>query len=40
MTIAIGVLALVVGWLIGSAMAYDKGWRAGVSWCQAKVFGH
>lgn len=29
----------VIGMLIGSAISYPRGWRAGVSWSQARIFG-
>lgn len=37
--IGAGVMGLVLGLLIGGCMAYDKGWRAGVAWAQARIFG-
>jgi hypothetical protein len=40
MTIGALILGGAIGMLIGGTMAYDKGFKAGVSWCQAKVFGH
>jgi len=39
MTIAMGILGLSVGLLVGTAMGYDKGWKAGVSWAQSKLWG-
>lgn len=37
--IAAGVVGLVLGIVIGGSMGFDKGWRAGVAWAHARVFG-
>jgi hypothetical protein len=34
------VVGFVVGALMGGAMVYDRGWRNGVAWAQARIFGH
>lgn len=29
----------VIGMLIGCGISYPRGWRAGVSWAHARIFG-
>ena len=38
-TIAIAVICFVIGYIIGGAGAYDKGWKAGMNWAHSNLFG-
>lgn len=33
------VLGFVVGMWVGCFVGYNKGWRAGMSWAHARIFG-
>lgn len=37
--IAMAVVGLAIGMLIGGAIAYEKGFQAGVSWARFTIFG-
>lgn len=38
--VAIAAVAFVVGMLVGGAIAYEKGWKAGTAWAQRRLFGY
>jgi uncharacterized membrane protein YhiD involved in acid resistance len=38
--IGVFVIGAVAGGLLGGAIGYDRGWRNGVTWAQARIFGH
>lgn len=42
MTAIVGatVIGFVIGMLVGVAIAYPRGWKAGTTWAQARIFGH
>lgn len=39
MSVAIGVTGFAVGMLVGAAIAYPRGWKAGFAWAAAQLYG-